>query len=718
MKLKCYYIFFLLWSYPLYGTPIDSLYQLLEQTRTHPQKFLTTHLQLADALSKQGDNTKAASHIDTVEKQLTERNFPIVKVHLLLTKGLLAYNQYKDEEALNLFETGYQLNKQYQAGFCVDFCTNLLKVATSEKTGTYLKEGLNCASTIQDTIALQEQLGNLYTQQERYTEAIELYKNNQQLAKSIKDTVLESKAYLNIGNTYLREGKWKKAIEFYLTSASLKEKIGDQQGLVDVHHNLAMVYFEQNQYERSLEYYQKCVHYYSHQQDTAELVEIWSNTASVYIAQQKYEQARELLQQVLALLPQFPNPIVALNTQMNLGDLHLKKEQYEEALLLFKSSLEAAKEQEDYFSLVTVHNFLGTTYCSLKNYTRSIFYYQEALSISQELNLLYEQNLALFGLYKSYDALGNIQAALNWHQQYVVIKDSLYNIATTNRISELQAEYDNREKERVIKALSLENQNIILEKQLQTKQLYLSLLGSALLLSGVGMWWWYRQKKLVHQQEMSDLIKEQEVETLAMVLSAEQKERKRLAKEIHDTMGTFLALLRLQHQSNEGLVDDPTYRERHLIMKDLIKQTTTEMRRITHQMNTGVQFSFNLQHAIEQLVRLIQTLQKIEITFNYMGEDIELSRMIELTLYRVTQESLSNILRHAQATEVTIQFNQSATEITLMIEDNGRGFAPTMPSKGIGLRNMRERVETLEGIIRVDSSPKTGTCIDVQIPIP
>ncbi|MFK7798525.1 MAG: tetratricopeptide repeat protein, partial [Aureispira sp.] len=561
-------------------------------------------------------------------------------------------------------------------------------------------------------------MGNLYKDQERYEEALKVYNSNKQIAQNIKDTLVESNAYQDIGGVYLLEGKWKKAVNSYLTSKDLKEKIGDKKGVAHLQHNLAMVYFEQKQYDTSLEYYQKCTDYYNTQQDTAELLEIWSNTASVHIAQQKYEQATTLLNQVLPLLEQFPNPTIALKVQMNLADIYLKKENYQAALELFKNSLEAAQQQEDYFNLVTVYNFLGSTYCSLKDYKQSIFYYQEALSLSTKLNLLYEQNLALFGLYKSYDAQGNTSKALYWYKQYNSTKDSLYNIATTNRISELQAEYDSREKERVIEALSLENQNITLAKQLQTKQLYLVLLGSALLLSGVGIRWWYRQKTLVHQQEISDLIKEQEVETLAVVLSAEQKERKRLAREIHDTLGTFLALLRLQHQSNEGLVDDPTYQERHLIMKDLIKQTTTEMRRITHQMNTGVHFSFNLQHAIEQLVRLVQTLQKIEITFNYMGEDMELSRMIELTLYRVTQESLSNILRHAQATEVTVQFNQSADEITLMIEDNGRGFDSTIPSKGIGLRNMRERVEALEGTLGIDSSPKKGTCIDVQIPIP
>jgi signal transduction histidine kinase len=238
-----------------------------------------------------------------------------------------------------------------------------------------------------------------------------------------------------------------------------------------------------------------------------------------------------------------------------------------------------------------------------------------------------------------------------------------------------------------------------------------------LLLGGLGALWWRRQKAFLHQQEIRDLVKTKGEELLEAIVKVEQKERKRLAQEIHDTLGTYLALLRMQHCSNENLVDDPTYRERHLTMSDLITQTASEMRRISHQMNTGGQFSFDLQEAIETLVMFAQKFQKIEVVFNYMGEELELSRMMELALCRTVQESLCNILIHAQATEVTIQIHQSADEVTLMIEDNGRGFDTTMVPNGIGLKNIRQRVEALGGILEIDSSPQTGTCIHVQLPI-
>ncbi|MFK7798416.1 MAG: tetratricopeptide repeat protein [Aureispira sp.] len=720
MKLKLTYIFLLWWSSYLYGTPINSLYQLLDQKSTTLQVRLSTHLQLADILRKQGNATKAASHIAMVEKQLAQHDFPHIKVHWYLAKGLLAYSQYRDEEAFVLFKEGYQLNQQYQAGFCFDFCSRLAKISPTSVAEIYIKKGLDCPLTTNKKIALQEQLGNLYTQQKKYIEALELYASNQQIAQKIKDTLLESNACLNIGSVYLIEGKWSKAANFYLKSAHLKEKVEDQQGLVDVHHNIAAVYSNQKQYDKSLEYYQKCAAYYSNNKDTTELLEVWRNIAGVYIFQKKYDQATDLLQQILVLLPQFPNPDVALNTQMNLGAVYLKKQLYPKALELFETSLQIAQHQKKHRSLVTINNFLGDVHYCLKAYEQSIVYHKAALSLSQKYNNLEEQSSALFGLYESNKHLGHSNKALNWYEQYMVVKDSLYTIATTSSISELQAKYNAQQKEQAIRQLHIENKNIALENKLKTKQLYLSLLGSALLLCIIGMLWWYRyqrQKALLHQKEIRQLLNQQEIEILNAVVEAQQKERIYLGKEVHDTLGSFLAMLRLQHEANKDLVDHPTYRKQYLLMEELLGQMATEVRSIAHQLYTGKQFSFDLRTAIEQLVKRIRNIQQLDIAFHYIGKRFELPRDLELMLYRVIQELLANILKHAQAFSATVQINQSDTEIMLMVEDDGRGFDTTTSPLGLGLRSIRERVASFAGTLQIDSYSKRGTTTVIIIPM-
>lgn len=758
MKLKLTYIFLMLCSCSLYATPIDSLKQLLgqttqateqtslynkivreynrqyhdstvyfaqkaltlAQTQSNVQVMLTAHLQLADVLRQQGDNTTAVKHVAQVEKQLTQRNFPIIKVHLLLTKGLLAYSNYQDEVALAFFEEGQQLNQQYQAGFCVDFCINLAKVTSPSEAEAHIKEGFECPLDILGKIILQKQLGNLYKDQEQYEKALKLYTSNKQIAQNIKDTLAESNAYQDIGGVYLLEGDWKRAIEFYSRSARLKEKIGDQKGVAHVHHNIAMVYFEQNQHEKSLEYYQKCADYYSNNQDTAELVEIWNNTASVYIAQQKYEEASNLLNQVLVLLPQFPNPTIAIKAQMNLGNIQLKKEQYQEALTLFEVSLEAAQQQEDYFNLVTIHNLLGEVYFHLKDYKTSITYHQAALSLSQELSILYEQNHALFGLYEANKYLGNTTTALDWYEQYTNVKDSLYNVETTTQIAAMQAQYDNLQKEKTIRELSTANQTIALESALKSKQLYLSLLGSALVLCIIALLWWYRhqrQKDLLHQKKMNQLLNEQEIKILAAVVEAQYKEQKRVAREVHDTIGSFLATLMYQHEAGRALAIHTPYYEKYLLVEDLIKQTAKEVRMLASDMTNGKRLNLNLKKVIGELVERIRSIEMFDLEFNGIGNLSELPSNLEFLLYRTAQELLSNILKHAQATKVILQINQLPSEVILMVEDDGQGFDPNIPPKGLGLNNIRERIAPFNGALHIDTHLKKGTTAIVTIPM-
>ncbi|MFK7798655.1 MAG: sensor histidine kinase, partial [Aureispira sp.] len=307
------------------------------------------------------------------------------------------------------------------------------------------------------------------------------------------------------------------------------------------------------------------------------------------------------------------------------------------------------------------------------------------------------------------------------------IKDSLYNVETTTQIAAMQAEYDNLQKEKEIQQLSLENKNIsiankniALENSLKTKQLYLSMLVSALLLALLVLLWRYRQqqqKNLLHQKKMQELLHEQEIKILDAVVEAQQQERTYLAQEVHDTLGSYLAMLRLKHETIKDLMDDANYRKKHLLMEEVIGKMATEVRSITHELYTGEQFSFELQTELELLVSRISSGQKLEVVFHYIGKTFELPRKLELTLYRVVQESLSNVVSHAQATETTVQVSQTNSEISLIIEDNGQGFDPTRQKEGLGLRSMENRVKALDGDFNIDSHPKRGTTIVVEIPI-
>lgn len=695
------------------------------------------YLQLAEIYRENKQLDQTIDYLDKAAELISSnKNWPQVPTQLLLFKGKLAYSQKKYTLALTTLQKGYALNNQTKSEFCYHFCKQIAstheRIGNQSQTIAYLKEGIHCTKQVKQKIALYNNLGNAYAMQELYAKALDLYSKSKALSISTNNKLEESKAYLNIGNIHFLENNLETAVNFYLKSAAIKDSIHDKKGLAELHQNLAAVYQNQGRYDKTLEYYDKCNAFYASVKDSFSLADLEVNIGIINMQQGNLPEAIRIFTEVLTSLKKHLEPPVLLNAQINLGYTHMNMGNYPLASKYFNLAEKEALKQEDYSSITRIQNLYGANYFYLKDYPTSINYYKKALDLSKELALINGQNSALFGLYESNEYLGNTKEALKWHKQYVALKDSLYNTETTNRISELQEQYDTKQKEQDIKQLNIENENIALESKLKTKQLnqfFLVIVFGALIMCFLGLLWRYRNKqqkermehtKVLHEKKVNQMINQQEIEMLDAVVDAQQKERKGVAKEIHDTLGSFLATLKYQHEAGKELTSsEAPNQEQYRLMEQLIGQTAKEVRSIAHQMATGEKFDFDLQAIIEQLVNRIRNTQQFDLQFNYLGANFPLPRELELTLYRVTQELLSNVLKHANATEAMLQINHSETEITLMVEDNGAGFT-TKPSKtkgGLGLHSIRERIEQFEGQVTIDSHPKHGTTVLISIPL-
>jgi signal transduction histidine kinase len=282
-------------------------------------------------------------------------------------------------------------------------------------------------------------------------------------------------------------------------------------------------------------------------------------------------------------------------------------------------------------------------------------------------------------------------------------------------------QYDNLQKQKEIETLKAKNEKIALEKQLQARQLYFSLALIALLLTLLGLLWIYRQQQqqaLQHQQKIKEMLHEQERKVLAATVKTQLQERERLGKEVHDNLGSLLATLKLQHIGGKQFWDKPDlFRESYMAMGPLIQQTADEAHRIAHEMDAGEQFAFELKPALEGLMQHIRATRQFELVFEYLGKTFKLPRKLALTIYQVTLEASANILKHAQAKNVTVRVFQRSSSVILTVEDDGRGFDTKTYQAGIGLRSMQERVSALGGNINIESTPKSGTTITATMPI-
>lgn len=234
-------------------------------------------------------------------------------------------------------------------------------------------------------------------------------------------------------------------------------------------------------------------------------------------------------------------------------------------------------------------------------------------------------------------------------------------------------------------------------------------------------------KTIVQLQENTNLLSQLNIEqknTLTAFIKGEERERTRLAKELHDSLGQILAVIKIQ--ANSFLVDLTKneflkkYENSIINLNNQIDEACVETRNISYNLIPILVQEYGLHQAMEELIRKHNEInKKINIKIIYNNLTYNISKDTELIIYRVVQESISNITKHSQASEAYIQLLEDEKKLYITIEDNGIGFDVQNSNalKGMGLENMRSRVEYLNGKFFIESDLNKGTHILLEIPI-
>ncbi|GAB4374524.1 MAG: hypothetical protein Kow0075_00270 [Salibacteraceae bacterium] len=225
---------------------------------------------------------------------------------------------------------------------------------------------------------------------------------------------------------------------------------------------------------------------------------------------------------------------------------------------------------------------------------------------------------------------------------------------------------------------------------------------------------------LVTIQDVTQQVKTEEY-ILSSIIQAQENERQRLAHELHDGVGQYLSasVLGLNALAEDASELTATSRDRLKKAIDLINRAIHETRTISHKLVPKTIEDFGLEAALGSMIDNINSLGQIQIDFSSTLGDKRLTREIEINLYRISQEAISNIIKHSEAGSATVQLLAYPDAIILTIEDNGKGFdtatAHTQP--GIGLDGMRNRVKSMGGDFDISSAPGRGTHLLINLPL-
>ncbi len=426
--------------------------------------------------------------------------------------------------------------------------------------------------------------------------------------------------------------------------------------------------------------------------------------------------------------------IIEANTYYQLG---LKKILIDKipknAIKYYNKSYDTYKKNNNFQYIKSrIHNYflsIGAIYFSEKKYKKSIFYFNEIkrfklIGKKTHKSLLYEW------LRKLNDSIGNYEKAYKNLLIKKRIDDEINQKKSNIRIAEIEEKYQNEKNEKEL--VEQKQKNLVSEtKRKQNQNLFYGAL--LVLLSGAIIAYLNlknsRKKRLLAEQQKElekqknlTLIKEQEITTINAMIDGQEKERIRIAEDLHDNIGSVLATLKLHFENLKLNREKKHFNQEKLYNKTekLIDETYYKVRSIAHAKNAGVIANQGLLVAIKMMAEKISSANKIKIHVVDYGLDNRLENNIEITVFRIIQELITNIIKHAEASEATINISLfDTTTLNIIIEDNGKGFNSKNVkfNEGMGLGSIKKRVTHLKGTFQIDSTLNKGTSILINIPL-
>jgi signal transduction histidine kinase len=206
-------------------------------------------------------------------------------------------------------------------------------------------------------------------------------------------------------------------------------------------------------------------------------------------------------------------------------------------------------------------------------------------------------------------------------------------------------------------------------------------------------------------------------DALRRVVEAQELERKRLSRELHDETGQALTSVLLGLRAVEDAVTPEEARRAATAVRELVVSTLQDVRRLAVELRPKALDDFGVVPAVQRLAQTVSERAGLRVDFEQrLGED-RLPPEVETAVYRIVQEALTNVVKYADATTVSIVVTRKEGAVAALVEDDGRGFDPAAAG-GYGLLGMRERVELLEGRLDVESAPGSGTTVIAEVPLP
>ncbi len=540
------------------------------------------------------------------------------------------------------------------------------------------------------------------------------------LAQQMNDTLNIAIGFTNIAESYNDLGDEEKAIEFSLKGLAVIEKAGAAELKQDAYDNLQRIYFTRSEYGKSIEYGTKSVQIARELKAPQRIASALFNLSVAYNNNKEFDKAIAASNEVVTISRANGDDRVVAYGLSNLCDVNIKLKNIPAALNYELESFALAKKVQDRDMEATTLTGLAMCYLQQKEYAKAQDYAAQAVKLHDELGNMSGKVSATKVLADIAFATGDPAKGYAYELFCDEYEQQHINQVLSKQSSDLEKKYETEKKETQIKKLEAEKtvQQLTISKK---NILNYILLGGAAVLLMVSLLAYrnYKQKQKLQQQRIAELETQQQLTATEAVLKGEEQERTRLAKDLHDGLGGMLSGIKFSFNNMKGnLVMTPENAQAFERSMDMLDSSIKEMRRVAHNMMPEALVKFGLATALKDYCADINRSGALKINYQSIGlENAVIDQTTAITIYRIVQELINNTLKHAAATTAIVQVTKSGRQLSVTVEDDGKGFDTAIlhRAKGIGWTNIKSRIDFLKGKLDVNSQPGKGTSVLIEL---
>jgi signal transduction histidine kinase len=573
----------------------------------------------------------------------------------------------------------------------------------------------NCISLLG---AIKKEKGELSESLELHKKAINGFRKNE----NYKHLAI---AYVDIAATYNRLTEFELGFKYLDSAVTLAKSNNNQEAIMKARLVLGNLWqYENGNQEKALTNYRSGLRAEKLVDDKRIRAGLYNGIANCYDQLENKDSVMLYYRKALIIYNNIGFKAGQFYIPENMAGHFYENDQLDSAEFYYKIAEQRGKKFKLYNRLANLYFNLYNFYNKTGDLEKGVRYLRNVMSFQKKVALTSMDNI-YYGLTKYHEQKQAYDSAYIYHLWYKYIQDSIKQTEKFNRVKEIEAKYQNEK----LKTQKLEAEGKAEKTKSKNKILMLTagILASLVLIAGFTVIL-LRQRletktilaeknEVIYQQKLNDILREKQIEKMTALMEGQEKERSRVAQELHDSIGAILATLKHHFQLIETKLgaDDEKYQKAF----SLLDKASSEVRRISHNIASNVLSKFGLVAALQDLAEEVSSAQKTLVKVQVTGIKDRLENSMEIHLFRIVQELVSNALKHANAQRIDIQLTMHENELNLIVEDNGNGFnkEELNNSDGMGMSNLTNRVNHLKGKLEIDSSPNSGSTFIIDIPI-